>query len=64
MKQLIIFLFGVTFYEMFEDAIAFIRDPDARVVSQHNYPSGRPMSIREAKRKGLIHNYKHFQKNI
>ena len=37
-----------------QDAIAFVMDPDARTISEFKYPSGRPMSVREAKRNSLM----------
>ncbi len=36
------------------DAFAFIFDKDARVVSEHAYLNGKLMSVREAKKRGLI----------
>ena len=53
MKKIIILLIGDSFINMLIDARAFIIDPDARVISQHTLPSGKYMSIREAKQKGL-----------
>lgn len=41
-------------HPILQDAWAFCTDPDAREVSIFKHPSGRPMSIREAKQKGLI----------
>ena len=42
------------FGKMIKDAIAFVFDKDARVLSTHRYESGRYMSVREAKKKGLV----------
>lgn len=39
---------------MIQDAWAFVFDPDARVPSGFKYPSGRPKSVRDAKREGLM----------
>ena len=39
---------------IFSDAFAFLRDPDARKISPYKYPSGNPMSIRDAKKAGLM----------
>lgn len=39
---------------LLEDVIAFVRDPDARKVSRFLFPNGNPMSIRDAKKKGLM----------
>ncbi len=43
-----------TILSLFEDALAFVTNPDARKVSQFKYPSGQPMSVREAKKQGLL----------
>ena len=39
--------------KIFEDACAFLTDPDARKFSRHKYPNGNGMSVREAKKRGL-----------
>ncbi len=39
---------------IFEDALAFIFDKDARTNSEFSFPNGNPMSVREAKQRGLI----------
>jgi hypothetical protein len=36
------------------DAWAFLADPDARAKSPFTYPSGAPMSVRDAKKSGLM----------
>ena len=41
------------FIEMFKDAVAFVKDPEARKLSKHKYPNGNGMSVREAKKQGL-----------
>jgi len=40
--------------ELFDDAWAFLSNPEARTVSQFKYPNGMPMSVRYAKKEGLI----------
>lgn len=54
MKNIIIALVGKDFYMFLTDAWAFATNKDARVLSTHKYPSGRYMSIREAKNKKLM----------
>ena len=44
------------FIELLIDAWAFLTNSEARKVSEFKYPSGQPMSIRVAKKKGLIKN--------
>jgi len=39
---------------MFADAFAFVTDPNARTISRFTYPNGNAMSVRDAKKKGLI----------
>jgi len=39
---------------MIKDAWAFIFDKNARTLSQFTFPNGNLMSIRDAKRAGLI----------
>ena len=36
------------------DAWNFVVDPEARKASKFTYPSGNPMSVRDARKKGLI----------
>ena len=40
--------------ELLADAWAFVTDPEARQLSLHKYPSGAGMSVRAAKRSGLM----------
>lgn len=42
------------FIALVSDAIAFVRDPEARITSNFVYPSGNLMSIRDARKKGLM----------
>ncbi len=39
---------------MVEDAIVFIVDPEARAISEFKYLNGNPMSVRDARRNGLM----------
>jgi hypothetical protein len=43
--------------EIIKDAFAFICDKEARIPSNIKFPNGRPMSIREAKIKGLFKSF-------
>lgn len=43
-----------TFKVMVREAWAFIVDPEARTNSDFYFPSGNPMSVREARKRGLI----------
>ena len=40
--------------EMAECAIAYVRDPEARTNSGYKYPNGNPISVREARKLGLM----------
>jgi hypothetical protein len=42
------------FFNLLQDAYAFIIDKEARTVSNFKYPSGQPMSVRAAKKSGLM----------
>lgn len=42
------------FVSMFTDALAFVFDADARRISPFKYPSGNPMSVRDAKKRGYM----------
>lgn len=47
-------MFLKNFFALIADAIAFVRDPEARIASNFTYPNGNPMSIRDARKKGLM----------
>jgi hypothetical protein len=53
-KKNVVSVFITTLNELFKDAIAYIKDPDARIVSNFTYPNGNPMSLRDAKKNNLI----------
>ena len=44
----------LTFLDMVRDAWACITNPEARAISEFKYSNGRPMSVRCAKKEGLI----------
>jgi len=49
-----VLLFGWALQEMSIAALAFVIDPDARKTSRHRYDNGNAMSVREAKKLGLV----------
>lgn len=43
-----------TIKKLLSDAWAFMTDKDARTNSSYSYPNGYPMSVRDAKKQGLL----------
>jgi len=57
MKKKFVSLLPKGLADMIKDAVAFMRDPEARIVSEYKYPNGNAMSVRDAKMQGLSRYY-------